>query len=210
MHKTNAVFFYFHLGPLLKPWQNENLGWIKNPKRDTGKFYNTVLESMHDLHGNYCPNQKDFRKLFLIERTRLWEAKKKLDTIDKELDYFMNPNNEASLGPLLKEDYIPKKTDRNRVERLDNMLNGFSERVEKERKTVMDHDQTLYLKSTHVLKRGREYQHKGNNMIIDICHKLSIRISKIKDNLNKFKSKLNDIFKNCWWGERSKPKESVK
>ena len=45
-------FFYFHLDPVLKPWQNENLGWIKNPKRDTGKFYNTVLESMYDLHEN--------------------------------------------------------------------------------------------------------------------------------------------------------------
>ena len=118
----------------------------------------------------------------------------------------MNPKNEASLGPLLKEDYIPKKTDSNREERLDNMLTGFSERVEKERKTVMDHDQTLYLKSTHVLKRGREYQHKGNNMIIDICHNLSIRISEIKDNLNKFKSKLNDIFKNLQVGEKVKAK----
>ena len=118
----------------------------------------------------------------------------------------MNPKNEASLGPLLKEDYIPKKTDSNREERLDNMLTGFSERVEKERKTVMDHDQTLYLKSTHVLKRGREYQHKGNNMIIDICHNLSIRISEIKDNLNKFKSKLNDIFKTLQVGEKIKAK----
>ena len=70
----------------------------------------------------------------------------------------------------------------------------------------MDHDQTLYLKSTHVLKRGREYQHKGNNMIIDICHNLSIRISEIKDNLNKFKSKLNDIFKNFPVGEKVKAK----
>ena len=78
--------------------------WIKDPKRDNGEYYNSLLENMHQKHWSYCPNVKEFRKKLIIERTRLWKVRKTQRSINDHLKSFINQKNEAFARQLLGED----------------------------------------------------------------------------------------------------------
>ena len=112
---------------------------------------------MYQKHWNYCPDVKEFRKKFIIERARLWEVRKTKRSIDDHLKSFINPKNEVSTGPLLGEDYVPKSTDKVRLMRLEKNLDEHLNKVLKEKKDLLAHNEMLFISGTNILKRGKEY-----------------------------------------------------
>ncbi|CAG2233522.1 unnamed protein product [Mytilus edulis] len=53
-----------------KPWENSALGWIENPTRQTGIFYNTVMPGFYSSYWPYYPDIQQLRKAFIVERAR--------------------------------------------------------------------------------------------------------------------------------------------
>lgn len=51
-------------------WERTDLGWIENPSRRTGKFYNDVLPHFYQSYWKFCPHPKQFRQAFVVERER--------------------------------------------------------------------------------------------------------------------------------------------
>ncbi|CAG2257843.1 unnamed protein product [Mytilus edulis] len=44
------------LSTTIEPWMNKKFGYISDPKRKTGQFYNTVLKSLYESFWPYCDN----------------------------------------------------------------------------------------------------------------------------------------------------------
>ena len=164
---------------------------------------------MYQKHWSYCPNVKEFRKKFIIERTRLWEVRKTLRSIDDHLKSFINPKNEASAGPLLGEDYVPKSTDKGRLMRLERILDGQLNKVLREKKDLLAHNEMLFISGTNILKRGKEYMFFGNQNELEMSKKLEEHINNIKNRLDLFKDKLKDMFKDISSPGRTKRKKEI-
>ena len=199
----------YFTGATHKHWELESIGWIKNPKRNSGKFYNEVFEHIYNSHWKYCPEVKEFRKKFIIERTRLWEINKSLTSIEDSLKSFTCAKNEAFAGPLMQNNYTPRPADLHRVEKLEEILEGYSKRLEKEKEDLNKHNESIFIPNTNLIKRGKEYQVAGNSRMLEYCRKLQQEIAKVRLKLDEFKTKLSDIFKNLQSSQKSKRKREI-
>ena len=53
--------------------------------------------------------------------------------------------------------YVPKSTDKGRLMRLERILDGHLNKVLKEKKVLLAHNEMLFVNGTNILKRGKEY-----------------------------------------------------
>ena len=95
-----------------RPWENSRLGWIANPQRPTGKFYNSIMPDFYRSFWPFYPDEKTFRSSFITERKRQWDMLQNIETLIKsEIRNLQNVSNHASAAKYIKEDYIPRKND---------------------------------------------------------------------------------------------------
>ena len=158
---------------------------------------------MYNSHWKYCPKVKELKKKFM------WEINKSLTSIEHNLKSFMYAKKEAFAGPLLQSNYTPRPADLHRVEKLEEILEGYSKRLEKEKEDLNKHNESIFIPNTNLIKRGKEYQVAGNSRMLEFCRKLQQEIAKVRLKLDEFKTKLSDIFKNLRSSQKSKRKREI-
>ena len=55
-------------------WKDEDLGWFPNPKGEYTEFSNCILPKFYLSFWATCPYKERFRRCFVTERKRQWEA----------------------------------------------------------------------------------------------------------------------------------------
>ena len=116
--------------------------------------------------------------------------KKTLRSIDDHLKSFINP----SICILLGEGYVPTSTDKGRLMRLERILDGLLNKVSREMKYLLAHNEMLFISGTNILKRGKEYMFFGNQKELEMCKNLEEHVNNIKNRLDLFKDKMKDMF----------------
>ena len=102
-----------------RPWENSRLGWITNPQRPTGKFYNSIMPDFYRSFRPFYPDEKTFRSSFITERKRQWDMLQNIETLIKsKIRNLQNVSNQASAAKYIKEDHIRRKNDSNYIEEL--------------------------------------------------------------------------------------------
>ena len=91
--------------------------------------------------------------------------------------------------------YVPKSTNKGRLMRLERILDGHLNKVLKEKKDLLAHNQMLFINGTNILKRGKEHMFFGNQNELEMCKKLEEHVNNIKNRLDLFKDKFKDMFK---------------
>ena len=80
-----------------RPWENSRLGWIANPQRPTGKFYNSIMPDFYRSFWPFYPDEKTFRSSFITERKRQWDMLQNIETLIKsKIRNLQNVSNQAS------------------------------------------------------------------------------------------------------------------
>lgn len=177
-----------------KPWENTALGWINNPTRPSGIFYNSVLPKFYQSFWQYYPDTKQFRAAFIIERCRQFNVKTQVESLSKKINYLLSDINPACAGLLLKADYSPKPGDRaiiNLTKENNLQLKALIEKIETELNT---HDASLFINAGRKMKSGRECHHDFNN---SMKVELSILRTRIIE-LNRKLEKSEEIYKAVW------------
>lgn len=68
------------------PWEDVSYGWIPNPIRETGKYYNHLLPEFYRTYWPICYGSvATFKSAFMLERKRQWEEKELLAKAEKQL-----------------------------------------------------------------------------------------------------------------------------
>ena len=80
-------------------WKNEELGWLPNPKGEYTEFLNSILPKFSLSFWITCPYKERFRRCFVTERKRQWEAREALKAINHKLA-FVTSDNPAGAGNL--------------------------------------------------------------------------------------------------------------
>ena len=79
--------------------------------------------------------------------------------------------------------------------RLERILDGHLNKVFKEKKDLLAHNEMLFISGTNILKRGKEYMFFGNQNELEMCKKLEELVNNIKNRLDLCKDKLKDMCK---------------
>ena len=131
-----------------RPWENSRLGWITNPQRPTGKFYNSIMPDFYRSFWPFYPDEKTFRSSFITERKRQWDMLQNIETLIKsKIRNLQNVSNQASAAKYIKEDYIPRKNDSNYIEELLKQVKEIDLSIEKIHANTVD----VHLRNTNFL-----------------------------------------------------------
>ena len=164
-------------------WKDKRLGWIKDPKRQTG-IYNSIIEQFYNSYWPYYPHVYQFRRAFIMEWKRQWDVTSELYFIEHEYRAFTNVNNSASPAVFLSTNYKAEAR-RHHVARVTQemeKLNSLKLKVLSVKEEVLKHDSSLFL-STGKLKAGRSCHHKFNSNVITKCIDFIQRLTRTDDQL---------------------------
>lgn len=178
---------------------NKKFGYISDPKRKTGQFYNTVLKSLYESFWPYCGNITIFHNTFIVERNRQLKYSSNSGNFQSKLAYFKSEN-EACAGKYLKEDYFPLPHDVDNLERLIDNASKLEQKVVTEIEKISKDDDSLFCQNGR-LKSGRQSQHNFNE---DTIHKMNIFIA---DEIKPFNKTLVELKQKCKvtsWNKRGK------
>ena len=64
----------------------------------------------------------------------------------------MYAKNEAFAGPLLQSNYTPRPADLRRVEKLEEILEGYNKRLEKEKEDLNKNNESSFIPNTTLIK----------------------------------------------------------
>ena len=180
----------------MRPWENSRLGWIANPQRPTGKFYNSIMPDFYRSFWPFYPDQKTFRSSFITERKRQWDMLQNIETLIKSIKIrnLQNVSNQASAAKYVKEDYIPRKNDSNYIEELLKQVKEIDLSIEKIDGIIKSHNEQLFLKSGK-LKSGRMFHHSFNEHMLSELITLRSQTLHLSDQLKKANKLAKDVFK---------------
>lgn len=170
---------------------NKKLGWLPNPKRKTGIFYNNVLENLYPSYWPYCGNVVSaFKKEFIIERNRQYQYTSVLENAQANLEY-MRSGNEACAGKFVNKDYIPIPHDSDNLERLISNVAKMKEKMDNEREKLQGEDEALFCRNGK-LKSGRQSHHKFNESTSHQMEVVSSEIEELRRELIQIKVKCKE------------------
>jgi hypothetical protein len=92
-------------------WKDTEWGYLPNGNQADIIFSNNLLEWFYNTSRKHFPRKSQFRKVFIQEKNRQWDIKKKKDKIEKQYT-FLSSDNPAAVGMRLNSSYVPKPNDR--------------------------------------------------------------------------------------------------
>ncbi|CAC5384102.1 unnamed protein product [Mytilus coruscus] len=165
-------------------WMDRKLGYIQDPKRKTGQFYNNVLKGLYDSYWPYCGSATIFREAFIKERHRQYTLHSKIENLHRQVTYLTSENT-ACAGKYIKENYIPSPHDIENLQRLSESASKIKDEVEQEINNLKKEDDSLFC-SNGKLTSGREFNHSFNE---DTTFKMK---TFIMDIIDPFLTKITD------------------
>ena len=92
--EPDLVVFGWNQAKLRKSnkWKDKKFGYIKNPERESGIFYNELLPRFFESFWPYHSDPKSFRRGFKTERERQWRVVSDLKSFQKRIDYIKSDN----------------------------------------------------------------------------------------------------------------------
>ncbi|CAC5356542.1 unnamed protein product [Mytilus coruscus] len=171
--------------PRCRPWENTAFGWINGPTRPSGVYYNSILPNFYQSFWPYYPDPKQFKKAFIMERSRQYNINTQTESISKKIQYMLS-DNPACVGKFMtSDDYTPKPGDRAIIKLNRDNTEDLKVLVERVESDVNTHDSSLFINSGRKLKSGRDCHHSFNNFIKNELSTLKTRLLDLNNNLDK-------------------------
>ena len=153
----------------IKPelYQRVSLGWIKNPKRPTGIFYNKIMPKFYQSFWPYRDQPTLFKAGFRLERERerQWGEREFELNQKRRIDVCLDEKSEFGGSVFLKEQYEFEVKDAVRIQRLKEELNVIKTKLEERGNNIRAHTESLFTEKG-ILKSGYDF-HKEFNFEIN-------------------------------------------
>ena len=88
----------------IQGWKNVELGYLPNGSQADVVFSNKLLERFYSTTRTHFSHKSQFRKVFIQEKNRQWDIKKRKDNIEKQFA-FLRSDNPAAVGKRLGFSY---------------------------------------------------------------------------------------------------------
>lgn len=198
---TDSVFTKLrHVPTTCKPWENTDLGWINNPQRESGQFYNSVMLNFYKAYWPSCHGAvTSFRAAFILERKREWEEVQFVRNMEKTVS-FLTSDNMAAAGRFISPYYTPKRNDLYGIERIGKTIEDVRLKIEDNLNKVKAFHETLFVERADgspglKLKAGRGHHYNFDKKIIDQMNTLNANINQVIGKLNDAKELVIETFK---------------
>eukprot|EP00112_Aurelia_sp_Birch-Aquarium-sp1_P025451 Seg8459.1 transcript_id=Seg8459.1/GoldUCD/mRNA.D3Y31 product="hypothetical protein" protein_id=Seg8459.1/GoldUCD/D3Y31 len=193
------------------PWEDVSYGWIPNPIRETGKYYNHLLPEFYRTYWPICYGSvATFKSAFMLERKRQWEEKELLAKAEKQLSFVCSENTAAG-GRFLDESYIPKKNDLHAIRKVSENAKKLKSTLDSQLQKIKRHKDSLFVERRDgrpgmKMKAGRDQHFKFDEEMIQ---KIDSNISKVVKVMQQL-SCAEELFAETFKTERSNPGMSNK